>query len=72
MSKLEFGYWDSLGGYEMDKAASAAEVYDRRIQVAQELERLGYHSYWVIEHQNSPVGQCTSPSVYLTAIACHT
>ena len=72
MSKLEFGYWDSLGGYEMDKAASAAEVYDRRIKVAQELERLGYHSYWVIEHQNSPVGQCTSPSVYLTAIACHT
>lgn len=72
MSKLEFGYWDSLGGYELDQAPNAAEVYDRHIRLAQQLETLGYQSYWVIEHQNSPVGQCTSPSVYLTAIACHT
>ena len=49
MSTLDFGYWDSLGGYEMDKAACAADVYDRRIRMAQELEGLGYHSYWVIE-----------------------
>jgi len=72
MRKLDFGLWDGLGGYEMDQSATAAEVYDRHIALAELIERIGYHSYWIIEHQNSPVGQITSPSVYLTAIAAHT
>lgn len=72
MTKLDFGFWDALGGYEIDQATNAAEVYDRHIRTAQLLEELGFHSYWVIEHQNSPVGQVTSPSVYLTAIAANT
>ena len=33
---------------------------------------LGYHSYYIIEHQNSHVGQNTAPSVYLSAVAQRT
>jgi len=71
MSKLDFGIWDAIGGFEMAQAPTA-EVYARHIRLAQMMERLGYHSYWVIEHQNSPVGKVTSPSVFLTAIAANT
>ena len=39
------------------------------IALAQKLERLGWHSYFTIEHQNRPGANITSPSVYLTAIA---
>ncbi|HTE84103.1 MAG TPA: LLM class flavin-dependent oxidoreductase [Dehalococcoidia bacterium] len=71
MSKLDFGVWDAISAFEMSQA-STAEVYARHIRLAQEMERLGYHSYWVIEHQNSPVGKVTSPCVFLTAIAANT
>ena len=71
MTKLDFGIWDAVSGYEMAEGL-AADIYDRHIRLAQLMERLGYHSYWVIEHQNSPVGKITSPSVYLTAIAQNT
>jgi alkanesulfonate monooxygenase SsuD/methylene tetrahydromethanopterin reductase-like flavin-dependent oxidoreductase (luciferase family) len=71
MTRLEFGLWDAVSGYEMS-LAPAADVYARHIRIAQEMERSGFHSYWVIEHQNSPVGQITSPSVFLSAIAANT
>jgi alkanesulfonate monooxygenase SsuD/methylene tetrahydromethanopterin reductase-like flavin-dependent oxidoreductase (luciferase family) len=71
MSKLDFGVWDAIGAFEMAQAP-APEIYDRHIRLAQEIERLGYHSFWVIEHQNSPIGKVTSPGVFLTAIAANT
>ena len=37
--------------------------------LAQELDEAGWHSYFVIEHQNSPVGRITAPTVFLTAVA---
>ena len=46
-----------------------ADVYDEHIRLAQRLEELGWHSYFVIEHQNSPVGRITAPTVFLTAVA---
>jgi len=46
-----------------------ADVYDEHIRMAQRLEELGWHSYFVIEHQNSPVGRITAPTVFLTAVA---
>ena len=46
-----------------------ADVYDEHIRLAQQLDRQGWHSYFVIEHQNSPVGRITAPTVFLTAVA---
>ena len=68
MSKLEFALWDAVGGYQ-ETGVEMAEVYEEHIRLAQRIEALGWHSYFVIEHQNSPVGRITAPSVYLTAIA---
>ena len=68
MADLKFAFWDSVGGYNVE-GESMADVYERHIKLAQHLEELGWHSYFVIEHQNSPVGRITAPTVYLTAIA---
>lgn len=72
MTQLDFGYWDALGAYHMSRAPRVADVYDKHLDRAAHIEELGFHSYWVIEHQNSPVGEITSPSVYLTAVAMRT
>jgi alkanesulfonate monooxygenase SsuD/methylene tetrahydromethanopterin reductase-like flavin-dependent oxidoreductase (luciferase family) len=68
MAKLEFALWDAVGGYS-EKGEEMANVYDDHIRLAQRIEQLGWHSYFVIEHQNSPVGRITAPTVYLTAVA---
>jgi alkanesulfonate monooxygenase SsuD/methylene tetrahydromethanopterin reductase-like flavin-dependent oxidoreductase (luciferase family) len=65
VANLDFAFWDSVG--DSAEGASAADVYDEHVRLAQRLEELGYHSYFVIEHQS--VGAVTSPSVYLTAVA---
>ena len=69
MSKLEFGIWDGFQGHDMAAAGTAAEVYDIHLWEAQLAEQLGYGSYYVIEHQNSPISHLTSPNVYLCAVA---
>ena len=68
MARLDFALWDAVGGYS-ETSVPMADVYDEHIRLAQELEGLGYHSYFVIEHQNSPIGRITAPAVYLTAVA---
>ncbi len=68
MTKIDFALWDGVGGYAQ-KDESMADVYDAHIRLAQQLDEQGWHSYFVIEHQNSPVGRITAPSVYLTAVA---
>jgi len=72
MGQLEFGIWDSFQAFEMAKSSVAADVYDQHIKEVQIAEELGYGSYFIIEHQNSHVGQITSPSVYLCAVAQRT
>jgi alkanesulfonate monooxygenase SsuD/methylene tetrahydromethanopterin reductase-like flavin-dependent oxidoreductase (luciferase family) len=68
MTKLDFALWDAVGGYS-DRQQLMADVYDEHIRLAQQIEQDGWHSYFVIEHQNSPLGRITAPSVYLTAVA---
>jgi alkanesulfonate monooxygenase SsuD/methylene tetrahydromethanopterin reductase-like flavin-dependent oxidoreductase (luciferase family) len=68
MARLDFALWDAVGGYA-GGATSMADVYDKHIRLAQELDDAGWHSYFVIEHQNSPVGRITAPTVFLTAVA---
>ncbi len=68
MARLEFALWDAVGE-PLAPGTVMADVYDEHIRLAQRAEELGWHSYFVIEHQNSPVGRITAPSVYLTAVA---
>ncbi len=68
MTKIDIGFWDAVGGYQ-EAPDRMADVYDAHIRLAQRLDEEGWHSYFVIEHQNSPVGRITAPSVYLTAVA---
>lgn len=69
MARLDFAFWDVLP--HTSSGTSIADDYDQHIRLAQRLERLGWHSYFVIEHQNAPQG-VSSPSVYLTAVARET
>lgn len=68
MAKMDFAFWDAVGGYS-EKYETMADRYDDHIRLAEQIEELGWHSYFVIEHQNSPVGRITAPTVYLTAVA---
>jgi alkanesulfonate monooxygenase SsuD/methylene tetrahydromethanopterin reductase-like flavin-dependent oxidoreductase (luciferase family) len=72
MGKLEFAIWDGFQAHDMTAADSAADVYKMHIEEAQLAEKLGYESYYVIEHQNSYVSHLTAPNVYLTAVARNT
>src|SRR5918996_4433248 len=72
MGKLEFGTYDNFAVYEMQTSQIAADVYEQHIQGVQLAEELGYSYYFIIEHQNSDVGQITAPSVYLSAVAQRT
>jgi alkanesulfonate monooxygenase SsuD/methylene tetrahydromethanopterin reductase-like flavin-dependent oxidoreductase (luciferase family) len=66
--KLDFALWDAVGAYA-GAQTSIADDYDDHIALARELDEAGWHSYFVIEHQNSPLGRITSPTVFLTAVA---
>jgi alkanesulfonate monooxygenase SsuD/methylene tetrahydromethanopterin reductase-like flavin-dependent oxidoreductase (luciferase family) len=68
MAEIDFALWDAVGGYSSNSEVMA-DVYDDHIRLAQQLDEAGWHSYFVIEHQNSPIGRITAPSVYLTAVA---
>jgi len=56
----------------MSRSVVAADIYEQHIREVQLAESLRYSSYFIIEHQNSHVGQITAPSVYLCAVAQHT
>ena len=72
MGKPEFGTYDNFAAYEMATSPVAADVYEHHIQEVQAAEDLGYKYYFIIEHQNSDVGQLTAPTVYLSAVAQRT
>jgi hypothetical protein len=63
MAQLTFGVWDAFGAYEVGRFPTHADIYEQHIREVQLAEELGYRYYFIIEHQNSPVGQITSPSV---------
>ena len=72
MGNLEFAIWDGFQAHDMTASTTAADVYQMHIEEAQLAEKLGYHSYYIIEHQNSYVSHLTAPNVYLTAVARNT
>jgi alkanesulfonate monooxygenase SsuD/methylene tetrahydromethanopterin reductase-like flavin-dependent oxidoreductase (luciferase family) len=66
MGQLEFAFWDAFP--HTVAGAALADEYDAHIALAQRIEALGWHSYFVIEHQNARQGT-SAPTVYLTAVA---
>jgi alkanesulfonate monooxygenase SsuD/methylene tetrahydromethanopterin reductase-like flavin-dependent oxidoreductase (luciferase family) len=68
MAGLHFAFWD-VPALPPDGSGCAADVFDEHIRLAQRLEELGWHSYFIIEHQNNLGWLTTAPSVYLTAVA---
>src|SRR5262249_10378938 len=66
MSTLEFAFWDAVSF--ADPRVAAEDVFEQHIRLAQDVEALGWSSYFVIEHQNTRTG-VSAPSVYLTAVA---
>ena len=69
MPTLDFAFWDAIP--HTSTGVDIADEYDAHIRLAQRIEALGWHSYFVIEHQNAPQGT-SAPSVYLTAVARET
>ncbi len=72
MAKLEFGLWDAFGAEVVSRFPVAADAYAEHISEAKLAEELGYGYYFIIEHQNSAVGQISAPNVFLAALAQHT
>jgi alkanesulfonate monooxygenase SsuD/methylene tetrahydromethanopterin reductase-like flavin-dependent oxidoreductase (luciferase family) len=68
MSTIAFGVSDAFGAYEVARSPVHADIYEQHLREVRLAEELGYRYYFIIEHQNSPVGQITSPSVYLSAV----
>src|SRR5438094_8172158 len=69
MPTLDFAFWDAIP--HRTTGVEIADEYDAHIRLAQRIEALGWHSYFVIEHQNAPQGT-SAPSVFLTAVARET
>jgi len=71
MARLDFAIWD--GFYERHMAtAPTADLLEQLFREATLGDELGYHSYFVIEHQNSHISHITSPSIYLAPVAQRT
>jgi alkanesulfonate monooxygenase SsuD/methylene tetrahydromethanopterin reductase-like flavin-dependent oxidoreductase (luciferase family) len=66
MRKLDFAFWDVI--QHTSTGTSIAYYLDTHVRLAENIEKLGWHSYFIIEHQNAPQGT-SSPTVYLTAVA---
>src|ERR1051326_5557735 len=69
MGKVDCAFWDATSHAAAGQAI--ADDLEAHIRVAQKIEGLGWHSYFVIEHQNAPQGT-SSPNVFLPAVARET
>ena len=54
------------------EGSSPAEALHHSIELAQVVERLGYHRHWVAEHHNMPGIASSSPAVLLAHLASAT
>jgi luciferase family oxidoreductase group 1 len=54
------------------RGSSAAQALRNSIELAREVERLGYHRHWVAEHHNMPGIASSSPPVLLAHLAAAT
>jgi len=54
------------------RGSTPALALDQSRRLAQEVESLGYHRYWVAEHHNMPGIASSSPPVLIAHLAAHT
>ena len=72
MAKIEFGITESFGSHIIASAPEFADIYQEQVDEVQLAERLGFCHYFTVEHQGNDEGMCTSPTVFLSALAQHT
>ena len=72
MAKLEFGVFDEFQVNFFSEVPEPVDHYEKTVREVQLEEELGFRYHFAIEHQNSNVGQCQSPTVYLSALAQRT
>ena len=72
MGELEFGTYDLFQWNVFESVPEPADYYDQHLSEVQLAEQVGHRYHFVIEHQGNNVGQCTSPTVYLSALAQRT
>ena len=51
---------------------SAGQALRDTIALAVEVEKLGYHRYWLAEHHSAPNDAGTSPELLIGQVAAHT
>jgi alkanesulfonate monooxygenase SsuD/methylene tetrahydromethanopterin reductase-like flavin-dependent oxidoreductase (luciferase family) len=65
---LRFGVFDHL-----DRGnRSTTELYEQRLEIAEQYDRAGFYAYHLAEHHSTPLGMAPSPSVFLSALAQRT
>jgi len=72
MALAEFGTYDIFQWIDIEAAREPVDAYEQHLREVELAEKVGFKYHFVIEHQNSYVGQCTSPPVYLSALAQRT
>jgi alkanesulfonate monooxygenase SsuD/methylene tetrahydromethanopterin reductase-like flavin-dependent oxidoreductase (luciferase family) len=65
---LQFGIFDHLD----DNGIPLAELFETRLKLIEQYDRVGFRSYHIAEHHSTPLGMAPSPSVFLAAVAQRT
>jgi alkanesulfonate monooxygenase SsuD/methylene tetrahydromethanopterin reductase-like flavin-dependent oxidoreductase (luciferase family) len=63
---MKFGAMDHL---DLSNSLSQADHYEDRLKLGEMFDRAGFHCFHVTEHHFTPLGGCSSPSVFLSALA---
>jgi alkanesulfonate monooxygenase SsuD/methylene tetrahydromethanopterin reductase-like flavin-dependent oxidoreductase (luciferase family) len=69
---LHCAIWDPFSGMDFRRTGHPSSVYKRHMEQVQEAEQLGYHQYYLIEHQSTAGLRCTSAVTILAAMSQHT
>ena len=72
MAKIDFGTYDLFQWNVIASVPEAVDAYEQHIREVQIAEDVGHRYHFIIEHQGNNIGQCTSPAVYLSALAQRT
>ena len=72
MAMMEFGTYDLFQWNVIKAVPEPVDYYDQHLSEVQLAEEVGHRYHFVIEHQGNNVGQCSSPTVYLSALAQRT
>ena len=72
MAMADFGTYDLFQWNMIANVPEAVDAYDQHMREVKLAEEVGHKYHFIIEHQGNNIGQCTSPAVYLSALAQQT